>query len=125
MGEAQAEHCQSSPDWDQTLSFQYPLRGAFWTFCSPKSRFSAVATMSGCLRSCSAKSRSLTTTVAGWVALMDFATVGGNPISECSKFLFPVSLLTLDSGLIGFQTPSGRNCDSDSGTSDHCAGPPV
>jgi len=52
---------------------------------------------------------------------VDFATVGGNLISECSKFLFPVSLLTLDSGLIGFQTPSGRNCDSDSGTSDHCA----
>ena len=47
---------------NQTLSFQYPLRGAFWTFCSPKSRFRAVATMSGCLRSCSAKSRSLTTT---------------------------------------------------------------
>src|SRR2546425_5379983 len=47
---------------NQTFSFQYPFSGAFWTFCSPKRRFSAVATMSGCLRSCSAKSRSLTTT---------------------------------------------------------------
>ena len=47
---------------NQTFSFQYPFSGAFWTFCSPKRRFSAVATMSGCLRSCSAKSRSLTIT---------------------------------------------------------------
>src|SRR5213593_2581272 len=62
MGEVQREHCQSIPDWDQTLSFQYPLSGAFWTFCSPKSKFRAVATVSGRLRSCSAKSRSLTTT---------------------------------------------------------------
>src|SRR5437660_11938130 len=62
MGEVQREHCQSSHDWDQTLSFQYPLRGAFWTFCSPKRRFSAVATVSGRLRSCSAESRSLPTT---------------------------------------------------------------
>jgi hypothetical protein len=59
----------------------------------------------------------------GWVPLY-FATVRGNLISECSKFLFPVPLLTLDSGLIGFQTLSGRKCNSDS-TSDHCAGPPV
>jgi len=31
----------------------------------------------------------------------------------------------LEPGLIGFQTPSGRNCDSDSGASYHCAGSPV
>jgi len=63
--------------------------------------------------------------VPGWVALVDFATVGGNLISECSKFPFSVSLITLDSGLIAFQTPSGRNCDCDSGTCDHRAGSPV
>jgi len=63
--------------------------------------------------------------VPGWVPLVDFATVGGNLISECSKFPFSVSLITLDSGLIGFQTPSGRKRNSDSGTSDHCASPPV
>src|ERR1700730_10467151 len=39
-----------------------PLRGALWTFCSPKRRSSAVATESGRLRSCSSKSHSLTTT---------------------------------------------------------------
>jgi len=38
--------------------------------------------------------------VPSWVALMDFATVGGNLISECSKFFFPVSLLTSHSGVI-------------------------
>jgi hypothetical protein len=63
--------------------------------------------------------------VPGWVTLMDFATVGGNLISEYSKFFFPVSLLTLHSGLIAFQTSSGRKCDSDSSTSDHYAGSPV
>ena len=52
----------TTPTGDQTLSFQYPLRGALWTFCSPKRRSSAVATESGRLRSCSAKSRSPTTT---------------------------------------------------------------
>ena len=52
----------TTPTLDQTLSFQYPLRGALWTFCSPKRMFSAVATVSGRLRNCSAKSRSLTTT---------------------------------------------------------------
>jgi len=52
----------TTPTGDQTLSFQYPLRGAFWTLRSPKRMISAVATASGRLRSCSAKSRSLTTT---------------------------------------------------------------
>jgi hypothetical protein len=41
---------------------QFPLGGAFWTFCSFSSRFSAVATASGHFRSRSAKSRSLTIT---------------------------------------------------------------
>jgi hypothetical protein len=45
-----------------TFNFQYPLRGAFWTFCSFSSRFRAVVTASGRFRSCSAKSRSLTIT---------------------------------------------------------------
>jgi transposase len=45
-----------------TFSFQYPFRGAFWTFRSPSSTFSATATVAGCLRSCSAKSFSPTTT---------------------------------------------------------------
>src|SRR6476661_3150983 len=53
---------KTTPTGDQTLSFQYPLRGALWTFCSPKRRLSAVATESGRLRSCSAKSRSQMTT---------------------------------------------------------------
>jgi hypothetical protein len=48
--------------WDHTFNFQYPLNGALWTFCSVNRRFSAVATASGRLRSCSAKSRSLTIT---------------------------------------------------------------
>jgi len=28
--------------------------------------------------------------VAAWVAFMDFATVGRNPISESAEFLFPI-----------------------------------
>ena len=32
--------------------------------------------------------------VPGWVPLMDLATVGGNLISDCSKFFFPVSRWT-------------------------------
>src|SRR5438445_4531219 len=62
---------------NQTFSFQYPFSGAFWTFCSPKRRFRAVATMSGRLRSCSAKSLP-NGYVPGRVALVDVATVGGN-----------------------------------------------
>jgi hypothetical protein len=55
------------PSWDQPgggyrFSFQYPLSGAFWTFCSPSRRFNAVPTMSGRFRSCAAKSVSPTTT---------------------------------------------------------------
>src|ERR1017187_3575696 len=34
----------TTPTGDQTLSFQYPLREALWTFCSPKRRSSAMAT---------------------------------------------------------------------------------
>ena len=52
----------TKPAGDQTFSFQYSLRGALWTFCSPGRRSSAVATESGRRRSCSAKSPSLTTT---------------------------------------------------------------
>ena len=46
----------------QLFSFQYPLSGARWTFCSFSSRLSAVTTASGRFRNCSAKSLSLTTT---------------------------------------------------------------
>jgi len=41
--------------------------------------------------------------IPGWVALMDFATVGRNPISECAKFFFSVTLRTLDFGWFGFR----------------------
>ncbi len=101
-----------------------PFREAFWTFCSPKRMFSGVATLSGRLRSCSAKSPLADDYVPGWVALMDFVPVARYLIRERPNFLFPVSLRTLGSGLIGFQTPSARSCDSDS-TSDHCASLPV
>lgn len=47
---------------NHTFNFQYPLSGAFWTFCSPSSRLSAVPIMSGRFRSCAAKSSSPTTT---------------------------------------------------------------
>jgi hypothetical protein len=40
-----------------------------------------------------------------WVALMDFASVGRNPIGECAKFFLPVTLRTLDFGFFGFETP--------------------
>src|SRR5437879_12302442 len=63
--------------------------------------------------------------VPGWVALVDTAPVDRNFVSESAQFFLPITLHTLGSALIGLQTPSGRNCDSDSGTSDHCAGPPV
>ena len=49
--------------------FQYPRDGAGWTFCSLKSRFSAVATAARGRRSCPAKSRLLTIT----------SPVGGTP----------------------------------------------
>jgi len=62
--------------------------------------------------------------VPGWVALMDFATVGRNLIGERAKFFLPVTLGTFDSGLIGFQIRSARNRDPDS-TGDHRAGSPV
>jgi len=83
-----------------------------------------VATVSGRLRICSARSRSPTTTSPGGVALMDIAPVGRNLVGECAKFLFILSLRTLTSDLIGFQTPPARSCNSDS-TSDHCAAFPV
>jgi hypothetical protein len=62
--------------------------------------------------------------VPGWVASMDFATVGRNLIGERAKFFLPVTLGTFDSGLIGFQIRSARNHDPDS-TGDHRAGSPV
>ena len=63
--------------------------------------------------------------VPGWVALMDIAPVDRNPIGECAEFFLPVTLHTLGSGLIGFQTPSAGDCNSDRSTSDHCASLPV
>jgi hypothetical protein len=32
------EPMTTTPTGDQTLSFQHPLKGALWTFCSPKRR---------------------------------------------------------------------------------------
>ena len=83
-----------------------------------------MATESGRLRSCSAKSRSQTTTSPVWVPLMDIAPVGRNPVGECAKFRCCLPLSTLASDLIGFQTPFARSCNSDK-TSDHCATLPV
>ena len=62
--------------------------------------------------------------VPGRVPLMDIASVGGNPVGECAKFLCCLPLRTLASDLIGFQTPSAGSCNSDK-TSDHCATLPV
>jgi len=79
----------------------------------------------GACEVCSARVAFTDDYVPGWVALVDIAPVDRNFVSESAQFFLPITLHTLGSGLIGFQTPSGRNCDSDSGTSDHCAGPPV
>jgi hypothetical protein len=62
--------------------------------------------------------------VAGWVPLMDMAPVGRNPVGQRAKSLCCLPLRTLTSGLIGFQTPFARSCNSDK-TSDHCAALPV
>src|ERR1700730_696851 len=62
--------------------------------------------------------------VPSWVALMDVAPVGRNPVGECTKFLCCLPLRTLASDLIGFQTPFARSCNSDK-TGDHCAAFPV
>jgi hypothetical protein len=62
--------------------------------------------------------------VASWVPLVDIAPVGRNPVGECAKFLCCLPLRTLESNLIGFQTPFARSCNSDK-TSDHCAALPV
>ncbi len=62
--------------------------------------------------------------VPGWITLMDSAPIGQNFISECAKFLFSLPLRTLNSGLIGFEVPSARSCNSDS-ANHHCTGLPV
>src|SRR5437667_8506904 len=63
--------------------------------------------------------------VPGWVALMDIAPVGRNFVGESAQFFLPVTLRTLGSGFVGFETPRTSGCNSDSSTSNHCAGPPV
>jgi hypothetical protein len=57
--------------------------------------------------------------IPGWVALMDFETVGRNPIRESAELLFLLTLRTLASGLIVFQAPSARSCNSDSTSYQH------
>ena len=59
-----------------------------------------------------------------WVALMDIASVSRNPIGECAKFFFPVTLRTLDFGSVGFETNSACCCNSDR-TSNHRADSPA
>src|SRR5712692_793617 len=62
--------------------------------------------------------------IASWVALMDIAPVARYLIGERPKFSLLLTLRTLGSGLVSFETPSARSCNSDS-TSDHRAASPV
>ena len=51
--------------------------------------------------------------IASWVALMDIAPVARYLIGERPKFSLLLTLRTLGSGFVGFETPSARSCNSD------------
>jgi hypothetical protein len=46
--------------------------------------------------------------IPSWVALMDIASVGRNPIGEGAKFFLSVTRRTLNFGLFGIETNSAR-----------------